>query len=158
MGPFIVVLGGMNYRPAASRNDITPQIIRLGGCFTVATTHFLSKRLPNDRLMCMWRCTYCCMVHSSENNTLFPLSASPVSFSSPLVSGVVFVPACGTAVDILCWEISKRCWSLLLYLLSVKQHRMSCRSSLVSVVLSVSMNGLPWDDQTFSCHETCHQH
>ena len=55
LGPFMVVLGGMNYRPAAPCHDMVHLIIWLGGCFIVGTTYFLSKRLPNGRVMCMWR-------------------------------------------------------------------------------------------------------
>ena len=48
---------------------MVPHIIWPGGCFNAVTTYFFSKRSPNGRLMCMWRGTNCCMVHSSENNT-----------------------------------------------------------------------------------------
>ena len=44
---------------------------------------------------------------------------SPVSFSSSLVSGVAFVPACGTSVQILFCVVFKQCWKLLVYLLNV---------------------------------------
>ena len=36
----------------------------------------LSKRLPRDRLMCIWRGTNCCMVH------FLPLSESPMAMTS----------------------------------------------------------------------------
>ena len=74
LGPFLVGLGRMKYRPAAPWHDMAPQIIWLCRCFIVATTHFLSKHSPNGRLMCMWRGTNCCMVHSSEYNTFFLLA------------------------------------------------------------------------------------
>ena len=64
LGPFIVVLGGLKYRFAAS------QIVWV----IVATTYFFSERLPNGRLMCMWRYTNCGTVHSLEHNTFFHLA------------------------------------------------------------------------------------
>ena len=51
LGPFIVVLDGVQYRPAAPQHDMTPRIIWLGTCFSVTTTYFLSKRLPNGHLV-----------------------------------------------------------------------------------------------------------
>ena len=66
-----VILGGVKYRPATPRLDMAPQIVWLVECFIADTTYFLFKRLPNGRLMCMWRGTNCCMVHSSEINTFF---------------------------------------------------------------------------------------
>ena len=87
LGPFIVVLGGMNYIAAASLHDMAPQLIWLVECFIVATTYFLSKSLPNDRLMCMWLVTNCCMVHSSGKKIL-PLSESPMAMTSGKVQSV----------------------------------------------------------------------
>ena len=123
--PFIVVLGGIKYRSAAPRHDMTPQIIWLGGSFIVVATYFLSKRLPNDRVMCMWQGTNCCMVHSSENTF----------FHSATVR----------------WDVSPN--SLLRGLETVlkrivvpfkrKIARFSCKSSLARVLLSVSLSVLP---------------
>ena len=50
LGPFIVVLGGMNYRPAVPWHDMTLQFIWLSRCSIVAATYFLSKHLPNSCL------------------------------------------------------------------------------------------------------------
>ena len=97
LGPFIVVLGKMKYRPAAPCHDMAPQIIWLSGCFNVATTNFW----PNGFLM--WQDTNCCMIHSTENNTFF--HSASVQWRWCLVSGVTFVPACGTWVHILCWDV-----------------------------------------------------
>ena len=58
---------------------MAPQIIWLGG-------YFVSKRLSSDRIMCMWRGTNCCMMHSSDD-----IWQNPVSFSSSVVSDVAFV-------------------------------------------------------------------
>ena len=68
LDPFIVVSDIMWIQ---TNSDMPPKIIWLGGCFIVATTYFSSKCLSNGRTMCMWQGRNCCMVHSSENNTLF---------------------------------------------------------------------------------------
>ena len=81
-GPLIVVLGGMKYRPAAPRHDKANQIIWLSRRAIVGTAYCLSKRLPNDRLMCMWRVTNWCMAHSSEKQHFLPLSESPMAITS----------------------------------------------------------------------------
>ena len=76
MGSFAVVLGE-RYRHAAPGHDMEPQISRLGGYFIVVTTYFLSKRLPNGCLMCMWRGTHFCNVHS-----FLPVSEIPIAMTS----------------------------------------------------------------------------
>ena len=107
-GPFIVVLGGMKYRPVTPQHYIAPQIIWIIRCFNVATTYFLAKHLPNGLLICMMWGTNCCMVHSSENKTFFHSARVEwqwylAKFSSSMVSGVAFVPVCGNSVQ--CWTL-----------------------------------------------------
>ena len=65
-------VGETKHRQAALRYTMAHQIIWLGDC---GVGFWLSKHLPNGRLMCMWRGTNCCMVHSSENNTFFLLAS-----------------------------------------------------------------------------------
>ena len=98
VGLFIVELGGMKYRPTAPRHDMVSQIIRLGVCFIVATTHFLS-----NHLMYMWRGANCCMVHSSQNNAFLPLSKSLMA----MTSGKVQSPFLHQwyQVWLLCWSV-----------------------------------------------------
>ena len=86
LGPFMVVFCGMKYTLTASQYANAPQITWFDGRFIVAT-YFLSKRLPIVRLMCMWRGTNCCMVHSSQNNTFFH-SASPMAMTSGKVQSL----------------------------------------------------------------------
>ena len=43
----------------------------IGGRSVVATRYYLSERLPNGRLMCMWRATNSRVVHSTGNNNFF---------------------------------------------------------------------------------------
>ena len=140
LSPFIVVFDVMKYRPAAPQHNMASQIIWLSRCFIGATTYFLSKRVLNGHLMCMWWGTNCCMVHSSENNTFSPLSESPMAmmsdkvqslFSSSLVSGVAFMLACRTSVKILCWDVLKTVLEL-----KCKIARFSCRSSLMNTLPS----------------------
>ena len=98
-------LGEMKYRPPASWHD-----------FIVATTYFLSKRLPNGRLMCMYKLLHdafvtkqCSSPHQESSGD--DVWQSPVSFSSSLVSGVAFVPACGTSVQIVAEASRNSAWS-----------------------------------------------
>ena len=93
LAPTIVMLGGTEYRPAVPRHDMATQIIWLDGCFTVATTYYLSIRFPNGSLMCTWRGTNCCIALSftqrvSNGDDVWQ---SPVSFSTSLVAGVALL-------------------------------------------------------------------
>ena len=129
LGPFIVVLGGMKYRPAAPRHDMAVHIIGLGGWFTAATTYLLSKRLPSGRLL--------------------PFSDSPMAMTSGKVQSLFLYHWCEVwlsyrPVGLQFKLFSKQCWNLLLYLLSIKWHRFCCRSFLTSALLSVSLSSLPW--------------
>jgi len=95
--------------------------------------------------MCKCRCTNCTVVHLSENNTFFhsasvywwwhlAINSSPLFF----ISGVMY----GFRASL--WEFTpnyllirlKTVLELIDVLLSVKWHRISCRSSLVSILLS----------------------
>ena len=136
------MLDGMNYRPAAPRQDMTPQIIWLGRCFIVATTYFLSKHLPNGRLICMWRGTNCCMIHSSEHDTFFH-SASPISTTTGKVQSLFF-HHCGFRAGLCDFSpnsLLRRLETVLELIavpLSAKQHGFSRRSSLASAILYLS--------------------
>ena len=48
LGPFIVVLGGMKYRPAVPWHKMAPQIIWLDRCLIVATTYFFAEMSWNS--------------------------------------------------------------------------------------------------------------
>ena len=138
------MLGGMKYRPVWPRHDEAPQIIWLGGCFIVAT-FFLSNRLPNGHLMCMWRGTNCCMVHSSENITFF--HSARVHFQS------LFLHHC-CLVWLLCRpvrlqskhfvEMSRNSAGTYYFIFKCKIARLFCMISLASALLSVSLRGFPW--------------
>ena len=140
-GPFIAVLGGMNYRPAVPWHNMTLQLIWLSRCSIVAATYFLSKHLPNSCLSGDVQSAAWCI---SQKTTLSSTQGETSLFF--FITGVW----CGFCAGL--WDSSpnsllrhlKKFWSLLLYLLSVKQHRFSCKSSTVSTLLSVSLAGLPW--------------
>ena len=106
LGPYIVVLSGMQYKPAVLWHDMAPQIVWLGRCFTVATTYFLPKQLPRSHVMCM------CMVHSSVNNTFFH-SVNPVAMTCGksslffFITGVALMLTCGTSVHFFLLRYSK---------------------------------------------------
>ena len=128
LGPFIVVLGGIKYRPEGPKHDMAPQITWLGGCFIVAAVYFSSNRLPTGRLTCLLRGINCCMVDSSESNTFF--HCARVQWRSSQVSGVASGLTCA---QIHRWDVSKQ------YLLSVKQPEFSCMSSLASASWCASL-------------------
>ena len=87
LGPFKVVLGGMTYRPPAPRHDMTPQIILLGWCFNVATTYFLSRRLPNGEVQTAAWCI-------CQKTTFLFHSTSPMAIMSGKVQSLFLVHWC----------------------------------------------------------------
>ena len=121
LGPFIVVLGGMEHKPAAPRHDMAPQIIWLAGKHC-GYNIFLVKMLtqwPSNVHVARYKLLYGALFTKQPFLPLIESLMAMVSFSSSLVTGVAFVPACGTSVHVISGDVSKQCWSLLLYLLIV---------------------------------------
>ena len=92
---------------------MAPQIIWLSGCFNVATTNLFVKMLTQWLHVVRYKWLHGSFIKKKSVSTQQESNGddvwqNPVYFSSSMVSGVAFVLACWTLVQILCSDISKR--------------------------------------------------
>ena len=92
----MAVLGGMKYRPAASRHDMTSKSFSLAGVSLSLQNISSQNAYPRSR----YKLLHGSFVRKQHSPPLSESQMAMTSFSSLLVSDVAFMPTCGTSVQL----------------------------------------------------------